>query len=153
MKARDIMTAAPMTVTPVDSVRRAADVMRELNVGAVPVVEDRVSNMLRGIITDRDITVRCTAEAHASNCLVKDHMSAMPLQTIHPDEDVSRVIEKMERGQVRRLPVITPDGVLVGIIAQADLATKVGPTQPRRIEELLERVSAASVPSEAIAHA
>jgi CBS domain-containing protein len=153
MKAREIMTGAPMTVTPGDTVRRAADVMRELNVGAVPVVEDRVTNMLRGIITDRDITVRCTAEAHASTCLVKDHMTAMPLQTIHPDEDVARVIEKMERGQVRRLPVITPDGVLVGIIAQADLATKVGPTQPRQVEELLERVSAPSVPAEAIVHA
>jgi CBS domain-containing protein len=153
MKAREIMTGAPMTVTPRDTVRRAADVMRELNVGAVPVVEDRVTNMLRGIITDRDITVRCTAEAHASTCLVKDHMTAMPLQTIHPDEDVTRVIEKMERGQVRRLPVITPDGVLVGIIAQADLATRVGPTQPRQVEELLERVSAPSVPMEAIAHA
>jgi len=153
MKAREIMTASPMTVTPVDSVRRAADVMRELNVGAVPVVEDRVSNMLRGIITDRDIAVRCTAEAHTPNCFIKDHMTAMPLQTVHPDEDVSRVIEKMERGQVRRLPVITPDGVLVGIIAQADLATKLGPTQPREIEELLERVSAASVPTETLAPA
>lgn len=142
-----------MTVTPGDTVRRAADVMRELNVGAVPVVEDRVTRMLRGIITDRDITIRCTAEAHASTCLVKDHMTAMPLQTIHPDDDVTRVIEKMERGQVRRLPVITPDGVLVGIIAQADLATKVGPTQPRQVEELLERVSAPSVPAEAIVHA
>ncbi len=153
MKAREIMTGAPMTVTPGDTVRRAADVMRELNVGAVPVVEDRVTRMLRGIITDRDITIRCTAEAHASTCLVKDHMTAMPLQTIHPDDDVTRVIEKMERGQVRRLPVITPDGVLVGIIAQADLATKVGPTQPRQVEELLERVSAPSVPAEAIVHA
>lgn len=153
MKAREIMTGAPMTVTPGDTVRRAADVMRELNVGAVPVVEDRVTRMLRGIITDRDITIRCTAEAHASTCLVKDHMTAMPLQTIHPDDDVTRVIEKMERGQVRRLPVITPDGVLVGIIAQADLATKVGPTQPRKVEELLERVSAPSVPAEAIVHA
>jgi len=142
MKVKEIMTAGPRAVLPGDTVRRAADVMRELNIGAVPVVEDLTSKKLSGIITDRDITVRCTSAGHTPNCFVRQHMTAMPLQTIHPDDDVSEVFEKMERAQVRRIPVVTPEGVLVGIIAQADLATKVGPAQPRQIEELLEFVSA-----------
>ena len=142
MKAREIMTASPVAVKPGDTVQRAADIMRELNIGAVPVVEDLTSNRLAGIITDRDITTRCTAKGHTPTCFVRQHMTATPLQTIHPDDDVSEVFEEMERAQVRRIPVVTPGGTLVGIIAQADLATKVGPAQPGKIEELLEYVSA-----------
>ncbi len=151
MKVKEIMTAGPRAVLPGDTVRRAAEVMRELNIGAVPVVEDLKSTKLRGIITDRDIAVRCTAEGHAPGCLVRQHMTAMPLQTIHPDEDISAVFEEMERAQVRRIPVVSSVGALVGIVAQADLATQVGPTQPAKIEELLEFVSAAG-PAVPIAH-
>lgn len=143
MKAHDIMTADPFSVTPVDSVRRAADIMRELNVGAVPVVEDTDSPLLLGIITDRDITVRCVAEGHEPSCLVRTHMTALPLQTVGPQADVSEVIDRMEQAQVRRIPVVNPDGVLLGIIAQADVAMKVGPRHPSIVEELLERISSA----------
>jgi len=145
------MTASPMTALPGDSVRRAADIMRELNVGAVPVVENARSSMLRGIITDRDIVIRCTAEGHGPTCAVRDHMTPLPLQTVLPDDDVHQALAKMERSQVRRIPVVTKEGVLIGVIAQADVATKVGPEEPKEIEELLERVSAPSVP--AVAHA
>ena len=141
MKVKEIMTEGPRAILPGDTVRQAAEMMRELNIGAVPVVEDLKSKKLSGIITDRDIAVRCTAEGHVPGCLVRQHMTAMPLQTIHPDDDVSAVFEEMERAQVRRIPVVTPVGALVGIVAQADLATKVGPTQPTKIEELLEYVS------------
>ena len=112
---------------------------------AKPFVEDTDSPLLLGLITDRDITVRCVAEGHAPSCLVRNHMTARPLQTVSPEANVSEVIEKMETAQVRRIPVVNPDGVLLGIIAQADVATKVGPKQPRAIEELLERISAAAV--------
>jgi CBS domain-containing protein len=146
MNARDIMTADPFCVTPIDTVRRAADVMRELDVGAVPVVDEILNPVLRGIITDRDITVRCVAEGHAPSCLVRDHMTPAPLQTVRPEADVAEVIQMMEKAQVRRIPVVNPDGTLAGIIAQADIALKLGPTYPGSIEELLERISAASVP-------
>lgn len=146
MRARDIMTAHPRTVLPGDPVRRAAEIMRELNIGAVPVVDTSSSRRLRGIITDRDITIRCTAEGHDTGCAVTDHMTLMPLQTALPDDDVHGVLEKMERAQVRRIPVVTEDGVLTGVIAQADVATRLGPSEPRVVEEMLERVSAPAVP-------
>lgn len=146
MKARHLMTPDPFSVTLSDSVRRAADVMRELNIGAVPVVEDADSPVLRGIITDRDIATRCTSEGHAPVCLVRDHMTATPLTTVELDDDVEVVLEKMERAQVRRVPVVDSSGMLLGIIAQADLATKFGHRAPQKIEELLEFVSAPSIP-------
>lgn len=141
MRASDIMTANPRTATPIDTVRRAAGIMRELNVGAVPVVEGASSQMLRGIITDRDIAMRCTAQGHAPHCSVRDHMTSAPLKTVGPDDDVEHVIEVMERAQVRRIPVVNRSGELLGIIAQADVATRFGQQHPREVEELLERVS------------
>jgi CBS domain-containing protein len=145
MKAWEIMTADPVAVMPGDSVRHAAGIMRRLNVGAVPVVDGAATRVLRGIITDRDITIRCTAEGHAPSCPVRDHMTTLPLQTVKPEDDVHTVLDRMERAQVRRIPVVK-DGILVGVIAQADIATKVGPKEPREVEVLLERMSAAAVP-------
>jgi CBS domain-containing protein len=141
MKAREIMSSDPVTVAPTDTVARAAEVMRDLRIGAVPVVDDPAIPLLLGIITDRDITVRCTSEGHAPMCLVRGHMTPRPLETVTLDDDVSVVIDKMERSQVRRIPVTSDSGILLGIIAQADIATKVGPSEPAQVEELLERIS------------
>jgi CBS domain-containing protein len=74
-------------------------------------------------------------------------MTPLPLQTVRPEEDVHEVIEKMERAQVRRIPVVNAQGELLGIIAQADVANRLGPSEPREVEQLLERVSAPSVPA------
>jgi CBS domain-containing protein len=145
MQARDIMTSNPVVLVPSDSVRRAAELMREVSVGALPVVENTATRVLVGIITDRDIAVRCAAEGHTPSCSVSEHMTRMPLETVTPDTSVEVVIEKMERAQVRRIPVVDAGNVLLGMISQADLATKFGPTHPEKIEELLERISATPV--------
>ena len=142
MRARDLMTSDPLVVTPTDHVSRAAEIMRDTRVGCVPVVQSPESPVLLGLITDRDIAVRCVAKGHGSTCDVKAHMTGAPLQTVGPDADISEVIEKMEAGQVRRIPVVGDRGVLLGIVAQADLATKLGPKEPLKVEEVLERVSA-----------
>jgi CBS domain-containing protein len=145
MKARDLMTSDPFTVAPADKLSRAAELMRDIRVGCIPVVSKPGGSELVGIITDRDIAIRCVARAHGSSCLVRDHMTAAPLQTVTPDADVSDVVARMERAQVRRIPVVSDDGALLGVIAQADLATKLGPTEPLKVEEVLERISAATL--------
>lgn len=144
MNARDIMTGSPAVVTPNEMVARAAELMRELNVGALPVVTDRSSLRLAGIITDRDIVVRCVAHRHSQICRVRDHMTIESLATVHPDDDVAQVMAVMERQQIRRVPVVDETGEVVGIIAQSDLATKLGPQKPAEIEHLLERISTPS---------
>ena len=141
MLAREIMTARPSCVTPDDPLASAAELMRHLGVGLVPVVENREARRLVGVITDRDIATRCVARAHEPGCRVRDHMSGHGLHTAHAEADVVAVIEMMEREQVRRIPVVRDDGTLVGIIAQADLARKLGPTRPLDVERMLERVS------------
>ena len=142
MKALDLMTSDPSTVTPRDSLTRAADIMRRIGVGAVPVVDSEATRTLVGIVTDRDIAIRCAANAHGAGCRVDRHMTPLPLWTALPGDDEYDVLQKMEKAQVRRILVVDTKGRLLGIIAQADIARKLGPRQPKTVDELLELVSA-----------
>jgi CBS domain-containing protein len=90
------------------------------------------------VLTDRDLVVRCLAERHFRDCPVADHMTMAHLDTVAPDAAVEEVMNLMERDQVRRI-LVTAQGRLVGIIAQADLALKEGPAEPLKVEEVLER--------------
>jgi CBS domain-containing protein len=139
MKAQDIMTRNPDVLTPDEPVSRAAQLMRDRNVGIVPVVEDKSSMKLCGIITDRDIAIRHVAEGHGNQCQIRDELSREPLKTVRPDADVNDVMNVMKRDQVRRVPVVEGDNRLVGIIAQADIAER-GPGD-RQTGKVVEKIS------------
>lgn len=141
MKAREIMTPNPSVVTPEEPIAHAAVMMRDRDVGMIPVVGDRDHMRLEGVLTDRDIAIRCVAEKHDSRCRVRDHMTSDHLDVVHDDDDLKDVVKKMESDRVRRIPVVAEGGRLVGVIAQADLALKVGPDDPELVEEVLEEVS------------
>jgi CBS domain-containing protein len=136
MKARDIMTSNPRVVTASDSISRVAEIMREADVGVVPVVEDSGSMRLAGLVTDRDIAVRVVAEGRDGNVNVRDVMSSRP-KSVGPDDDVNRVTELMKAEQVRRIPVCEGDR-LVGIIAQADVARE---GSDRKTGDVVEKIS------------
>ncbi len=141
MKARELMTPDPFTVTATDSVFRAAELMRNVGVGSLPVVLGPEDCTLVGIITDRDIVTRCVSQRHYALCEVGTHMTSPKLETAHPDDSAEDVVRKMEHGRVRRVPVVDDEGLLVGIITEADLVTKFGPGHPEVIEEVLGRIS------------
>lgn len=122
MKARELMTSQPEVVVPSDRIERAAEIMRDADVGFVPVVDDRNTMKLQGVITDRDIAIRHVAAGHERNCQVQEHMTSGSLEAVKADEPVERAMEVMQRAQVRRVPVVEADGRLVGVIAQADVA-------------------------------
>jgi CBS domain-containing protein len=138
MKARDIMTSNPECVTREDSLQRAARLMRDADVGSLPVVEDTRSMRLVGLITDRDIVVRHVAEENSPDCTVGDHMTSDRLYSVSPDDDVDSVMNTMKTQQVRRVPVVENDRI-VGMVAQADIATEHG--DDARTGELVERIS------------
>ena len=123
MKAHEIMTSKPEVVTPQDPISRAAQIMRDKDVGLVPVVRDTSSMMLEGVITDRDVAVRHVADCHTSDCSVASHMSREHISAVDQSDDLQTVLATMERAEVRRVPVTDKNGKLVGIIAQADIAT------------------------------
>lgn len=140
MKARDLMAPYPGVVTAGDPLSRAAEIMRDWDVGMVPVVDDPLAMHLLGVITDRDIAVRCVAPRHGGRCSVGAHLTAGPLATVEPDTDVREVMEQMKAHQVRRLPVVA-GGRLVGVVALADLVRLEGPLDPLEVESVVERVS------------
>jgi CBS domain-containing protein len=119
MKIREIMTPAVQCVRPEDNLVEAAGVMRELDVGVVPVCE---GHELVGMLTDRDITVRAVAAGRDPNAtLVKDVMTP-DVFSVYDDDTVDAAVTVMEEHQIRRAPVITRERRLVGIVSLGDIA-------------------------------
>lgn len=142
MKARDLMTPKPFVVLPTDSVTRAAEIMRYENIGGVPVVGDSAQPRLVGIITDRDIVLRFVARGQQFPCLVSEVMTPVPLLTVPPDAGISEIVRKMETGEVRRIPVVSDDGILLGIVAESDIATKLSPAAALPLRKRVQQTSA-----------
>jgi CBS domain-containing protein len=140
--ARDIMTPKPFVVLPTDCVSKAAEIMRYEDIGGVPVVTDPAQPRLAGILTDRDIVIRCVARGHQALCAVADVMTPTPLLTVRPDAEVSEIVTKMESGDVRRIPVVSDDGILIGIVSEADIATKLVPEAALPLRKRVQQYSA-----------
>jgi len=139
MKAKDIMTRKPKSVTPETSVREAARLMKEEDVGVLPVVDRDGSDRLIGIVTDRDIAIRHVAEGHdSSSCPVSEAMTSS-VSTAREDDDVDSVMDLMGKEQVRRIPVIDERGGLIGIVAQADIVREA--RDDRKAERTIEKIS------------
>src|SRR6185312_6724620 len=122
MKVRDIMTTDPRTVMPDTSVREAAEVMRAEDVGIVPVIDS--SRKLIGVVTDRDIAIRCIADGKDGSCRVADVMSGESLVTCKSDDSIDDITDAMRSEKVRRIPIVDERGSLVGIVSQADVLRK-----------------------------
>ena len=122
--AREIMTTAPRCVGENETLVDAAKLMAELDVGALPICgEDK---RLKGMLTDRDIVVKCLAQAGDPSTTKAGSLAEGKPVTIGADDDVSEALRMMKEHQIRRLPVI--DGHdLVGIISQADVALALAP--------------------------
>jgi CBS domain-containing protein len=138
MKAREIMSSNVECVTREDSLTRAAQIMKQADIGAVPVVESKDSMRLVGVITDRDIAVRHVAGDNSDDCKVGDHMTSGRLFTCAPDDELDTVMRTMKTEQVRRVPVVEGER-LVGMIAQADIATE--DVDDAKTGEVVERIS------------
>jgi len=138
MRCREIMTKTVLTATRDMSLSEAAALMRDGDMGAVPVVDD---GKLVGIVTDRDIVVRAVAEGKDAATHVGDVMTT-ELFTVTPDDFVFEAIRLMGDKQIRRVPVIDNNGALVGIIAIADVALET--EDEREIAETMEEISSGS---------
>ena len=139
MKIQDIMTKDPSCVTPEATIREAAQVMKREDVGIVPVVAGQGERKLVGVVTDRDIAIRCVAEGKDGSCRVREAMSTDDLATCAPNDDVDDAMQTMSREKVRRIPIIDERGSLVGIVAQADLLRRAH--DDSRAAQTVERIS------------
>ena len=118
MKVRDIMTTDVATATPETTLEDIATMMRDEDTGAIPVLDD---DELVGIITDRDIVIRCIAQGKGGDARVRDAMTR-DVKYCFERDDLEDVMENMAEIQVRRLPVLNADKRLIGIISLADAA-------------------------------
>lgn len=118
MKLGDIMVKQVVTVTTQDTITRAAWLMQEYNVGSVVVMDD---GFVTGILTDRDIVVRCVSKDHdTSKCLVYHHMSS-PVIKESPETDIIDAARMMGDTHIKRLPVVD-HGRLAGLASSSDIA-------------------------------
>jgi CBS domain-containing protein len=140
MKISEILTPDPQCVTPETTLARAAQKMKALDVGMLPICE---KDQLVGTITDRDITVRAVAEGYnPSTTTVREAMTRKMVYCFD-DEDITEAALLMESRQVRRLPVINRDKRLVGIVSLGDLAVRTH--RERLVGEVLEGISEPAV--------
>jgi CBS domain-containing protein len=131
---RDAMTEAPRSIGQSASVVEAALLMREADIGSLPITDDE---RLVGMITDRDITTRVVAEAADPKMTSVGDVYSRDLISVEPENDLEEALRLMARHQVRRLPVVE-DGMLVGIVAQADIALR---ENEKKTGELVEAIS------------
>ena len=145
MLAKEIMSRDPQVITPDDSLRDAARLMADYDCGCLPVVEDKAGMQVVGVLTDRDISVRGVARGKTPDSKVNDVMSPAPACAFEDDE-VDEVERIMVEKQVRRVPVVDRDERVVGMIAQADLATNDRAASDRDVGRLVEKISAPVTP-------
>ena len=133
-KIRDVMTPSPRTVESSTPVQEAAKLMREQDVGAIPIAEN---GSLVGIVTDRDIAIELVAQGKDGSTPVGD-IASRDLVTVDPEQSLDEALRLMAQHQVRRLPVVEEDGRLVGIVAQADVARH---GEDRETGQVVEQIS------------
>jgi CBS domain-containing protein len=120
-KARDIMNPGAQCIGENDTLDQAARLMRDLDVGALPICGE--DNRLMGIITDRDIVVQCIAAGSDPRSATARQLAEGTLVWVDAEADEDEVLRKMEQHKIRRLPVLE-NRQLVGMISEAELATK-----------------------------
>ena len=139
MKCKEIMTKDPVCCLPDEGVQKAAKLMRDENVGVIPIIEDEDTKTLLGIVTDRDLAIRVVAEGRdVGGTRIKDVMTTGAV-SCRPDDDLQKALDAMEENQVRRIPVVDHNQKIVGIIAQADVATRL--SEPKKTAEVVEEIS------------
>jgi CBS domain-containing protein len=131
---QDVMTRDVQSISPQETIQRAAQMMDELNVGAIPVLDGQ---KLVGMITDRDITVRATAAGQAPDSVRVGDVMSTDVRTCSPDQTVDEVLGQMGDVQIRRVPVIDQSSQqVIGIVSMGDMATKHSAGVDRALEEV-----------------
>jgi len=146
MKVREIMSSNAVCCLPSDTAQTVARLMRERNVGSIPVVSDQQSKKLIGMVTDRDLCVGIVADGlDPKTTRVEKFLTAHPV-SCREGENVENCERAMQERQVRRIPVVDAEDRVIGIVAQADLALK---EKPDRVHKTVAEISRANRPSAA----
>ena len=135
----NVMTRNPVSAKPDDTAASVARLMRDNDIGPVPIVEDNASKRLVGIVTDRDLAIKVVAEGRDPNTTKVNEVMTRDVVTSRDNDDIRNTMEAMSQHQLRRILVVDAEDGLVGIIAQADIATRLN--EPEKTGEVVKEIS------------
>lgn len=138
-KCNEVMTKNPVCCLPDDSTAKAAELMKSGNIGSIPVIENAQTQKLVGIVTDRDLALKIVSDGRDAKSTKVETVMTRKVVTCLADDDVQKALDAMAEHQLRRIPVVDKANRVVGIIAQADVATRVD--QPEKTAEMVKEIS------------
>ncbi len=135
----DIMTPNPHFCKPTDNVVSVAELMKRENVGSVPVVDNDQNKKLIGIITDRDLALKVVGEGLEAKTTKVEAVMTRKVVTCRSDDELQVALDAMSENQLRRIVIVDNVNKVLGIISQADVATRVN--QPEKTAEVVKDIS------------
>ena len=141
-KCHEVMTKNPVCCWPNDSAAKAAELMKSGNIGSIPVIENEQIQKLVGIVTDRDLALKIVAKGLDAKSTKVEAVMTHKVVTCMADDDLQKALNAMAEHQLRRIPIVDNNHRVVGIIAQADVATRAD--QPEKTAEMVKEISQAN---------
>ena len=141
-KCNEVMTKDPICCLPNDMVSKVAQLMKSKDIGPVPIIENVQTKKLVGIVTDRDLVLKVVAAGRDPKSTKAEDVMTRKVVTCHAADDLEKAMDAMSEHQLRRIPVVDQNNAIVGIIAQADVATRGG--QPEKTAEVVRGISKAA---------
>ena len=141
-KCSDVMTKKLACCTPSDTVHAAAQSMKAQDVGALPVVDSHEKKRLIGIVTDRDLVLKVVAAGLDPAKTKVDDVMSRKVVVCKSEDDWQTAVDAMAKHKLRRIPVVDDQGCIAGIIAQADVATRI--EKPEVTANVVEEISRAA---------
>jgi CBS domain-containing protein len=138
-KCDEVMTKTPVCCQPNDMVAKAAQLMKLENIGSIPVIENEQTQKLVGIVTDRDLALKIVAEGLDAKSTKVEAVMTRKVVTCRAEDDMQKALDAMSEHQLRRIPIVDNDNKILGIISQADVATRVN--QPEKTAEVVKDIS------------
>jgi CBS domain-containing protein len=138
-KCNEVMTKNPVCCQPDDMVVKVAQLMQRENIGSIPVIENEQTQKLVGIVTDRDLALKIVAKGQDAKSTKVEAVMTRKVVTCRVGDDLQKALDAMAEHQLRRIPIVDNDNKVVGIIAQADVATRVN--QPEKTATMVKEIS------------
>jgi len=138
-KCNEVMTKNPVCCLPTDLVSKAAELMKSKDIGPVPIIENEQTRKLVGIVTDRDLALKVVAEGRDPKSTNTEAVMTRKVVTCLAEDDLQKALDAMSGHKLRRIPVVDNNYAIVGIIAQADVATRFD--QPEKTAAMVRGIS------------
>lgn len=139
MKCKDVMTQKIVCCYPGDRVAKAAKRMKKNDIGSLPIVENKENKKLVGIITDRDLALKVIGKGRNPKSTKIKKVMTKNVVTCRSNDELQKALNLMAENQLRRIPVVDNDDRVIGIIAQADIATRLN--QAEKTAEVVKDIS------------